>query len=629
MKRKSLVCLAFLGLLLSGCDIFGDNNKNNDNYTPTNDIEYHFAEEWSHDESYHWHACLDEGYEDITGSKEAHKFGEWEDINEEGDQKRTCSVCGHEQTQTIEEKCGYVITCREYNEDGYYAWITNGAKISGKMVFPDEVAGHPIIKISIENQDKITSVNIPKYVSVIGVTDFNGCSSLTEINVDPSNANFSSLNGVLYNKDKTNLIRFPSGKGTTFTVPNSVEEISENAFETCSKLTSLVLSDSVTTLNKNAFAYCTSLTSFSIPDGVKVLPTDLFYCCENLSNITIPSSVEEFGYYAFYNTSFTSFIIPNTVTRLYGSCFAECKKLESFTFGTGYEYIPESFFKNCTKLTTLNLQPNLISIGSHAFENCLGIKSITLPSTLYGLAEGAFYKASNLKTLVFNGMTSTSLQKEVFRGCVSLENITLPNNITTIKDYAFAGCTKLATLPTTSNLSEICEGAFYFCTSLTSISIPNSVTTIGDSAFKNCSNLTSVTLSDNLTSIGTSVFYGCSFSDLNHFDNGYYIGSYSNPHLYLHSTDWDITSCVINSNCVFIGFGSFWNRTKITSMNIPVSVKSIVGTAFSGCINLSSLTYEGETSQWKNIHRGESWHYDTKLTVVVCIDGTISVDATN
>jgi hypothetical protein len=117
------------------------------------------------------------------------------------------------------------------------------------------------------NSTGLNSVTIPDSVTSIGDWAFINCKSLTAINVDNGNKAYSSQDGVLYNKTKSTLIQYPAGKTTaSFTIPNSVTNIVNNAFRFCASLINVTIPDSVTIIDYNAFAECTRLTSITIPN---------------------------------------------------------------------------------------------------------------------------------------------------------------------------------------------------------------------------------------------------------------------------------------------------------------------------------------------------------------------------
>ena len=133
----------------------------------------------------------------------------------------------------------------------------------------------------------LTNITIPESVTSIGDNAFYGCSSLTNINVQKENSNYSSIDGILFNKTQTVIIKYPKGKkGTSYEIPNSVTSIGEKAFESCSSLTNITIPNSVTSIGNVAFGGCDSLTSITIPERVTSIGDHAFCYCSSLINIT-------------------------------------------------------------------------------------------------------------------------------------------------------------------------------------------------------------------------------------------------------------------------------------------------------------------------------------------------------
>ena len=154
------------------------------------------------------------------------------------------------------------------------------------ITIPESVTSIEIAAFS--GCSSLTNITIPDLVDTIGDHAFYNCSSLTNITVSENNKYFSSLNGVLFNKDKTELITYPNGNvRTEYTIPDSVTSIIEGAFAYCSNLITVKIPDSVTDITDKTFYVCSSLTSVTIPDSVTHIGYNAFKYCKNLTSIII------------------------------------------------------------------------------------------------------------------------------------------------------------------------------------------------------------------------------------------------------------------------------------------------------------------------------------------------------
>ena len=219
---------------------------------------------------------------------------------------------------------------------------------------------------------RLTSIEIPEGVTSIGDKAFYNCSSLTSINVEENNQSYCSEDGVLFNKDKTELIQYPSKKADKqYVIPNSVTSIGEySAFEGCSSLTSIEIPSGVTSIGNRTFFGCSSLTSINIPSSVTSIGSYAFYKCSKLTSIEIPSGVTSIEEWTFYGcSSLTSIEIPNSVTSIGDSAFRGCSSLTSIEIPNSVTSIGQSAFYDCSKLTTIYYhgteeQFKAITIGS-------------------------------------------------------------------------------------------------------------------------------------------------------------------------------------------------------------------------------------------------------------------------
>ena len=206
----------------------------------------------------------------------------------------------------------------------------------------------------------LASITIPNSVTSIGASAFQECSSLASIVVDSANTAFSSLNNVLFNKAQTTLIQYAVGlSSSTYTIPNSVTTISNDAFNGCSKLASVTIGSGVTTIGDTAFAGCSSLTSIIIPNSVTTIGTTMFYGCSSLESITI----------------------PNSVTSIGGGAFNGCRSLASVAIGIGVTTISSNAFNNCSNLTSVTFMGNIPTIASGNFTANTNDTAYYYPST--------------------------------------------------------------------------------------------------------------------------------------------------------------------------------------------------------------------------------------------------------
>ncbi len=387
----------------------------------------------------------------------------------------------------------------EYRIDNGTITITGYTGPGGAVVIPDTINSLPVTSIgqsAFELHTSLTSVTIPDSVASIGrfafarcdglpsvtvpgsVTNIAGfaffyCTSLSAITVDASNSVYSSVDGVLFNKSQTLLIQYPGGKAGSYTIPNSLRGIADNAFYFCTNLTSVTIPNSVTSIGNYAFASCISMTSVSIPNSVTNIGESAFYFCLNLNEITVDSLN------AFYS-SMDGVLFDKSRTVLI-QCPA--KKSGGYMIPNSVTNIGDWAFIACTSLTGVAIPDSVISIGADAFNSCIRLTNITIPNSV------------------------TSIGAYSFASCNSLTNLTIPDSIKTIPSAAFSFCHSLSSVTIPNSITNIGDSAFAFCTKLTSATIPNSVTTIGNGAFYACTNLTGVYFQGNAPGVGSGAFF--------------------------------------------------------------------------------------------------------------------------
>lgn len=189
---------------------------------------------------------------------------------------------------------------------------------------------------AFDSCSSLTDITIPKSVSSIGDYVFQTCVGLTDISVDPANTAYCDEDGVLYNKAKTKIMRFPTENKkwkTSFIIPNSVTSIADGAFERCWNLTDIAIPGSVKSIGNSAFESCEKLTSITIPDSVTGIGDSALLGCSSLIKVIIPDGVTEIGYRTFYNCSdLTSVTIPNSVQIVDKEAFEKCTNLKTVNY---------------------------------------------------------------------------------------------------------------------------------------------------------------------------------------------------------------------------------------------------------------------------------------------------------
>ena len=354
-----------------------------------------------------------------------------------------------------------------------------------------------------EQAKNVKKVTIPALINKISYRTFDLMENLEEIIVDANNQSYLSEDGVLYNKDKTELIKCPQAK-ESFTIPNTVTTISSAAFQGCNKLTSINIPSTVTSLGDEAFKGCSALTTITLPDNINSIEYWNLDGCDNLANINvsetnpyytsidgilyriednikklikcpparetinIPSDVAEIGYQAFRDCAkLTQIEIPETITQIGNNAFENCRNLTQVNIPNNIHYIPWGLFSGCSKLETYQIPNNITEIRGKVFENS-GLTSITIPDHVEEIGEG------------------------VFSGCKNLTTVKLSNSLKKIPDFMFSNCSSIENIEIPDGVEEIGGGAFQKCTNLKTIKIPNSVKTFSWNVFKNDSDASDV-----------------------------------------------------------------------------------------------------------------------------------------
>ena len=601
-----------------------------------------YNETYSYDNSFHWLDCK---YCDAITSYAEHNI----------DYSGLCTVCN--QPLGVTEGIIY-----EISEDGTYAKVVGYNGAATKIVIADTYKGVPVTNIYLSafyGNNFITSVVIPN--SVTGIENyafsdctslknvtigdsvkyiawyvFSGCTSLESVTIGNSVEGIgglafidcSSLTSVTIPNSVTYIGSSAFARCTSLasvTIGNSVEEIGDYAFADCSSLTSVTIPNSLTSIGECAFTECTSLmsitvleenptyksmdgtlytkdgktliqyaigrmdTSFVIPDGVTSIDIGAFYKCTALTQVTIPDGVTTLCHRAFSSCKgLTSIVLPNSVTIIGTNAFSSCKGLTSIVIPDSVTNINYEAFRDCTSLTSVEIGSNVEIIGRCAFGYCTSLVSITVSD------ENAVYKSIDGNLYTKDG--KTLIQYATGKPDISF---VIPNNVTSIGEYAFSQCDNLA-----------------------SVIIPDGVTSIGDSAFYCCSRLSSVTIPSSITSVGGSAFTGCSLELYTEYEYGEYVGDKNNPYaILIRIVDKTLDTYIINENTKIIVDSVFENCDVLTSITIPNSVIHIGDSAFARCECLEIITIGSGITSIPDY----AFQYCTNLTSVTIPDSVMSI----
>ncbi|HKL94729.1 MAG TPA: leucine-rich repeat protein, partial [Clostridia bacterium] len=483
----------------------------------------------------------------------------------------------------------------------------------------------------------ISSLSIPASVQEIGLFAFG--ENAIEITVDEDNKFYKAVDNVLFNKSGTKLIGFYNMTLTSYTIPDTVDEICDYAFYG-SALEEIIIPQSVTYIGDYAFKYSYNLTSISIPKAVTYLGTEAFYDCGNLTSVIIEdnslmthigdsaflscyslnsidfgenSVLAYLGSYAFENSALTSIVIPESITEISEGTFNYCEYLTSVTLPDSIIGIGKDAFNSCINLSNINIPSSLKTIGEKAFYKT-SISSLVLPSSLTSIDNYAFAECAQLSTVSFaQDGTLKEIPARLFYKCLLLTEVVLPQSLEIIGQYAFDGCSLLSEIIFPANLKFIDVAAFQSA-GLTTVNIPAGIEVISNYTFNSCEKLVAVNFAGtNIKTIGHSAFNYCellvNINSNNTLPNGLEkIDGYAfanctslakivipssvnmiDHHAFMYTALSDLT---LPQNDITMGENVFLECDSLISVNIPAEFTKIGDYAFFRCTYLSSVAFE-------------------------------------
>ena len=235
------------------------------------------------------------------------------------------------------------------------------------VTIPDSV--RTIGRAAFCNSDNMTNVTLGSGVTNVGDYAF-GCTGLTAITVNPSNLVYSSVDGVLFNRDQTTLIQCPAAKAGSYSIPNGTCAIGGNAIASCANLTSVAIPDSVTNIGDFAFYGCSGQTGVTIPKSITSIGQEAFSRCTGLTTIAVSA-----GNPAYSSADGVLFNVAQST-------------LITYPAGRTGGYA---------------VSDTVTNIGNAAFLGCSNLTSVTIPGSVTSIAGFAFVECSNLEAAYFLG----------------------------------------------------------------------------------------------------------------------------------------------------------------------------------------------------------------------------------
>lgn len=522
---------------------------------------------------------------------------------------------------------------------------------------------------------KIKEIELPASVTTLGQKPFEGCSiarlvvpdslasdgftdlvagisGLKNIECRSTCKNFTTVDGVLFSKDGTELVFCPADKvAEVYTVPADVRKISDYSFKDNVGVKAVEFESAESSLTIGAYAFQNAaIESVTLPDRLVSIALYAFSGCASLKTVTFGDSckLSTIGDRAFEKcASLTEISLPDLTTSIGAYAFAECSSLKNVNFSENSQ---------------------LINIGQNAFRSCAALVEFTAPKTLVNLGKPSttdtvlvttssytFYNCKSLKKADLSSCAVENIAMYTFESCDALETVLLPQGLKGIGQYAFRNCVKLSEISLPEGLVTLNAQAFSGCgqyfektglkTGLKSITVPSTVTTIGKSVFENCAALEEATIKSSL--IGESMFLDCRMLkkvtigvNTESIKNLAFSGCTSLSDIDLQSNilteigkgafqSAAISDFVIPDSVTSLGAGSaatgadgvFADCSKLLSVTIGTGVANLTDCLFANCQSLETVEFKenGKTAQI-----GKKVFYNCRSLKAISLPSTVN-----
>lgn len=496
-------------------------------------------------------------------------------------------------------------------EGGKVAISKVDSVVSGALTIPASIEGLPVTFVywdAFSGCDRLTSIFIPSNVVALATPwQFSGCARVERIDVSGDNPKYSSVDGVLFRKDRKWIVQYPAGKKGPYVIPEGVVGIS-SAFDNALGLTRLSIPSTVTNFGFNGIFHgsrCSELMSIDVADG------NTKYC--SVEGVLLSKDKRQICLYPGGRPG--DYTVPQSVTGIANGAFFNCGGLTNLFVEAGnssFSSVNGVLFSKDGK--TLVLYPpgrrgeyaipdGVVGLGTYAFATCTNLTAVAIPTsvtgTLTGLTgttrkcpfygceslarftvdpqhrvyasiDGVLFDANQTRLLRFPPgragsytvpAKTTAIGAEAFIECDKITNVVLPAAFTDIGYRAFSGCEGLARIDISGTITNIGERAFGGCTKLVEVNLATGVTQVGIGAFSHCTSLRRIAIPDSVTRLEQHAFSGCS----------------------------QLRDLVLPSGITAIRYGLCVDCASLRSVAIPAGVTRIEGSAFRRCSQLSTI----------------------------------------
>jgi len=459
--------------------------------------------------------------------------------------------------------CDYEFVCEDTIASNAFASL----KSLEKVIVPDTVIS--IESGAFINCSALKEVVLPEGIESIGASAFLSCTSLSEVKL-PSTVTAIGEK-LFYGCSALKNIVIPDGvsviESSVFSKCSSLEEVTLGSsaatvngslFESCPSIKKLILR---CPLDADGFQLSVVLSQNCAQNLNSAGPigsgSDLEFACNSIfpanefnspgrfafEEVILPDNITSVGINAFYGmSSLRRIILPENLEVIEKYAFKGCASMEEVIFHNKLANIQDEAFSGCAKISKLEIPSSVKEIGSYAFSDCASIEEIRILGEMPTMKLNPFTGCTNVaKLIVYSEMQNSNigiryligtaekvktagpigggydyefvcgdtLPDNAFYGLVSIEKITLPENVTAIGTYSFANCDKLKDIELHEGITVIGDGAFRKCISLNSITLPESLVSIGEYAFEGCAGIEEIVIPDQVEKIGRDTFSDC------------------------------------------------------------------------------------------------------------------------